>query len=151
MEYKDILDRLSPCGIRCDTCFAFKEGHIHSLSRQLSEHLGNFQNYAPRFSEVLNEPVFNIYPYFKLQLDYFREVSCKGCRHEKCKLMKTCKVRLCIEKKGVDFCFECSEFPCKTTGLDENLESRWENNNRKMKALGVKDYFAGIQGNHRYS
>lgn len=150
MDYQEILDRISPCGIRCDTCFAFKDGKINQLSKELSEQLGNFHNYADRFATILDEPVFNVYPYFKLQLDLFTNCECRGCRNERCKLLKSCKVRLCTESKEVDFCFHCEEFPCKDTGLDENLENRWLRSNQRMKDIGVEAFYDEIKDLHRY-
>ncbi|MBN1953199.1 MAG: DUF3795 domain-containing protein [Bacteroidales bacterium] len=150
MDYHEILNCLSPCGIRCDSCFAFKDGKIKELSRELSDELGNFQNYAGRFATVLNEPVFNVYPYFKLQLDLFAQCDCKGCRNERCKLLKSCNVRECSEKKGVEFCFQCDEFPCDHSGLDENLQRRWVSSNLKMRDIGVDSYYHEIKNTHRY-
>lgn len=151
MEYKEILNRLAPCGIRCDTCFAFSDGKINKLSRELSSELGNFHNYASRFANVLDEPVFNVYPYFKLQLDFFTQCECKGCRNERCKLLKSCNVRICSEEKKVDFCFQCDEFPCNDSGFDEDLELRWKKINQRMKDIGVEAFFKETQGDQRYS
>jgi Protein of unknown function (DUF3795) len=42
-------------------------------------------------------------------------ISCKGCRDEggKCAhLPMPCRVYPCVEGKGQDFCYECSDFPC---------------------------------------
>jgi len=38
----------------------------------------------------------------------------KGCEPRETKF---CKVASCAFKKGVAICFECSEFPCKTSKL----------------------------------
>jgi hypothetical protein len=150
MKYKDILSRIAPCGISCEKCFAFRSGKIRENSIALAESLGNFRMYAGRFAELLDEPVFNTYPYFQLVLDYFREVDCKGCRKEHCKIFKSCKVRECIDNRGVDFCFQCPDFPCRDTGFDDNLEQRWKENNVKMKETGVEDYYNDLQHVHRY-
>ena len=39
-------------------------------------------------------------------LQYFSMPHCSGCRVEKCKLFKGCKVRECVKMQGVDYCFE---------------------------------------------
>lgn len=150
MKHEEILERISPCGISCEGCFAYKSGDIKKYSNLLSEHLGKFENYSGRFSELLEEPVLNVYPYFKLQLDYFNQTECTGCRHEQCKLLKSCKVRACSEEKGVDFCFQCSKFPCNETGFDENLELRWKKNNARMRDIGVEAYYNEVKDNLRY-
>ena len=44
------------------------------------------------------------------------EVTCEGCRSSKrsfyCR--ELCTIKPCAEKKGVDFCSQCDEFPCET-------------------------------------
>jgi hypothetical protein len=42
-------------------------------------------------------------------------ISCKGCRDEggKCgHLPMPCRVYPCAQEKGIEFCHECSDFPC---------------------------------------
>jgi hypothetical protein len=43
------------------------------------------------------------------------EIECHGCRSDKrtfyCE--KYCKMTRCASEKGIDFCGECSEFPCE--------------------------------------
>ncbi len=56
-----------------------------------------------------------------------------------------CPVRRCCTAKGIDFCFECSEFPCK-----RNWDERGEHANvftadkirqlREMKEIGVEEW-----------
>ncbi|MEY8261901.1 DUF3795 domain-containing protein [Oscillospiraceae bacterium 50-60] len=40
-------------------------------------------------------------------------LHCGGCRVEKCKFYKNCKVRSCAQEKRVDFCCDCPEFPLR--------------------------------------
>lgn len=150
MEYDEILNYLSPCGLNCSKCFAFYEGEIAWHSRKLKSSLGNFDIYAQRFVELLDEPVFSKYPDFKEMLALLSEGQCMGCRNEKCKLFKNCKVRDCSESKGVDFCFQCSEFPCSNTGFDKNLEERSVKINFTMKDVGVESYYNEIKDKLRY-
>lgn len=52
-----------------------------------------------------------------IPLDKFQ---CKGCREHngKCQgltilgIDPNCKTFQCVQKKGVEFCYECDEFPC---------------------------------------
>ena len=57
--------RLGPCGVHCGKCYAFAGGDICALSRQLVNSLGNFDVYARRFAELIEEPVFLKYPDFR--------------------------------------------------------------------------------------
>lgn len=150
MEYDYIKSRLSPCGLHCAKCFAFKDGDIVQLSRQLKESLGDFDVYAERFISLLDEPAFSHYPEFKLLLNYFANPRCKGCRKEKCILFKNCNVRECSERKQVDFCFQCEEFPCNDTGFDIHLYKRFQNINERMREVGIKAYFNEIKDKTRY-
>jgi len=150
MKYVEILDRLAPCGLSCEKCFAYKDGNIKHHSMQLKNYLGNFDIYAERFVDLIDEPVFKKYPDFKQLLSYFTTVECSGCRKEKCKLFKDCRVRDCSEKKKVDFCFQCYDFPCDDTGFDEHLHRRSININMRMKEIGVEGYYDEIKDKPRY-
>lgn len=150
MNYEHIKERLAPCGLHCGKCFAFEDGEIKNHSRQLQKSLGNFDVYAARFVDLLNEPAFKNYPTFKAMLQHFASDGCKGCRQEKCKLFSNCKVRDCHEQQGVDFCFQCAHFPCNNTGFDEHLHKRSIDINRRMKEIGVEKYFEEVKDVPRY-
>jgi hypothetical protein len=150
MDYKLIKNRLAPCGLYCGGCFAYIDGDIRKHSKGLKESLGEFDIYAERFVELLNEPVFKNYPEFKRLLAYFASVECKGCRKENCKIFKSCRVRDCHEKKNVDFCFQCSDFPCNNTGFDKHLYERSVMINKRMSEIGVEEYYSEIKNKPRY-
>jgi len=150
MDYSLIKSRLAPCGLHCGKCFAFTDGDINQHSRLLKQSLGDFDVYAERFVTLLEEPVFKKYGEFKEMLSYFASVGCKGCRLEKCKLFKSCKVRDCHEQKNVDFCFQCNEFPCNNTGFDPHLHKRSVAINQRMKEVGVEKYYEEIKDKSRY-
>jgi len=150
MDYEFIKTRLAPCGLHCGKCFAFSDGDINRLSKELKDNLGNFDVYAERFVNLLDEPLFLKYPEFKEMLDYFSAGKCTGCRKEHCVLFKNCNVRGCSENKQVDFCFQCSEFPCNNTGFDEHLQKRWKSINTKMKEGGVEAYYNKVKDKPNY-
>ncbi|MCK5168436.1 MAG: DUF3795 domain-containing protein [Bacteroidales bacterium] len=150
MNYNKVLNNLGPCGLNCSKCFAFKDGEIKHLSSELKNCLGNFDVYAERFIELLNQPVFKKYPNFKLMLDHFSKSECKGCRNDDCKLFQDCNVKQCSKDHSVDFCFQCTEFPCKKHGFDVHLENRWININNRMKEIGIENYFDEIKDLSRY-
>lgn len=145
-----IKDKFGPCGIFCEKCFAFSDGTIKQNSISLENALGNFGIYAERFSKLLNEPAFIEYPNFKRLLHYFATVECRGCRKEPCKLFENCKVRDCYKTKGVDFCFQCSEFPCNDTGFDEHLNKRFIQINLRIKKIGIEKYYNEVKDKPRY-
>ena len=150
MDYEQIKKKLAPCGLHCGKCFAFKDGDIGEYSRRLKNSLGEFDVYARRFVDLIEEPVMLKYPDFKEMLNYLSLSQCGGCRVEKCKLFKGCNVRECAEKMDVDFCFECSGFPCNDTGFDEHLHKRSVKINKRMKEIGVEQYYDEIKDKSRY-
>jgi len=150
MDYQNILNYLGPCGINCQKCFAFYDGEIKKLSESLKSNLGNFDIYASRFVNLLDEPKFSKYSDFKELLNYFASANCFGCRKQECHLFKSCKVRDCYKEKSVDFCFQCNEFPCNHSGFDNHLEQRWIKINERMKEIGVENYYQEIKYKPRY-
>ena len=147
MQYHEIVNILAPCGLSCEKCFAFTRGEIASHSKHLQRLLGNFDVYAQRFSAFL--PAFNDYPSFKKMLSYLAEPDCRGCRQGTCKY-PDCGVVDCYQAKGVDFCFQCAEFPCDKTNFDPHLEVRWRRMNMRMRDIGVEAYYEETKDACRY-
>jgi len=147
MNYEDILETLAPCGLNCGKCLACREGDIKKHALELKRLLGPFDSYAERFSNFL--PVFKNYPAFKELLNQFSEGNCKGCRQGDCKYPHCC-VAPCYKQKGVDFCFQCGEFPCDKTNFDPNLHKRWLATNQRMQEVGIEMYFEETKDQPRY-
>ena len=147
MEYQEILDHLAPCGLSCAKCFAFKDGAIGHHAEELRRLMGNFAVYAERFSAF--RPQFQDYPAFKRLLDYLAEHGCAGCRKGEC-IWPDCGVAACYREKGMDFCFQCEEFPCDRHNFDPHLAKRWEAMNRRMREMGVAAYLAETLDDPRY-
>jgi len=148
VEYNDILKILAPCGLNCKKCFAFNEGEIKFYAVKLNALLGSFDKYAERFTELV-DPVFGNYSSFNKLLDHFTCGDCLGCRKGTCEYKK-CGVIACYQKKCVDFCFQCDEFPCDKTNFDPDLKRRWIHMNNRMKENGVEAYFDGTKDLPRY-
>ncbi|HAK59402.1 MAG TPA: hypothetical protein DCO77_03325, partial [Nitrospiraceae bacterium] len=56
----------------------------------------------------------------------------------------------CYKDQGVDFCFQCQEFPCDKTNFDPNLKQRWISMNTRMKEVGVEAFFEETKDLPRY-
>jgi hypothetical protein len=147
MTYKEIVGMLAPCGLNCVKCMAFVSGDIKKNATELKRLLGAFDTYAQRFSRF--NPVFENYPAFKNLLEHFAQASCKGCRSGDC-WYPNCGVAPCCKQKGIDFCFQCDEFPCEKSNFDLNLKERWIRMNNLMKQKGVEAYFQGSKDLPRY-
>jgi hypothetical protein len=146
-----IKERIAPCGLHCGKCFAFHKSEIRELSTNLRKELGDFDVFAQRFVDLLNEPVFKKYSEFKELLNYFSSVECRGCREGNCKLFKDCEVRACFKEKEVDFCYQCNDFPCNNTGFDEHLYKRFVEINLRIKTIGIEKYYTEVKDKARYS
>lgn len=147
MNYQELLEILAPCGLNCAKCLSHHQGEIKSLSQGLQERLGSFDHYAERF--VNFNPVFKNYQGFKEILNFFTQGSCQGCRQGTC-LNSACGIISCHKEKGVDFCFQCEEFPCDKSNLEPNLKERWIAMNKRMKEIGVEGYWEEIKDLPRY-
>lgn len=143
----EILETLAPCGLNCRKCIYNSNGEIRELSSRLKERLGNFAPYAERFS--IGTPVLRGYKEFHDILDFMSEGDCRGCRHGGCKF-PGCNVLSCTSGKGIDFCYQCSEFPCERSGLQGGLKERWIRMNSRMKESGVEGYYKDSMNEPRY-
>ncbi len=148
MKYKEILNIFAPCGLSCRKCLFNSDGEIKTHSIGLRKLLGEFDRYAERFSELIH-PIFRNYQAFKELLVYFTEADCYGCRKGTCKYSR-CGVIACYRQKGIDFCFQCDEFPCEKTNFDPDLKRRWVDMNNRMKEIGVEAYYQETKDSSRY-
>lgn len=147
-EYEQLKRILGPCGLNCINCIAFEGGRIQEKAENLKELLGeNFSRYATLFAEI--EPVFDNYHCFSELLDHLSEGRCTGCRNGE-PLFNNCQVKDCVAEKGVDFCFQCDQFPCEIHGFPEGLKKIWERNNRMMKELGLEGFYKATKDEPRY-
>lgn len=147
---ESLKDKIGPCGLLCEKCFAFDKGTIKSNAEQLKYHLGAFDIYAKRFVTLLDEPAFEKYPDFKEFLTMLSSNNCKGCRKQECHLFKDCRVKQCYSEREIDYCFQCEDFPCDNTGFDENLNQRWLKINRRIREIGLESYYNEVKEKPRY-
>lgn len=79
-------------------------------------------------------------------------ITCYGCRSTKRgPYCETCKMFSCAAERGIDFCIECSEYPCD--GLKQFQSERphrielWDNL-EQIRAMGYKHWLKSIQGHY---
>lgn len=147
MKRKELRRVVAPCGLDCGRCLSNPESPISRLSSELRMELGGFAAMAERFAGM--DPAFAGYPGFAAVLDRFADAGCTGCRDGKC-LLATCGVQDCAPERGVDWCFECADFPCDRTNLPPMLQERWRRNNERMREIGPEAYLAEIRKKPRY-
>jgi len=77
---------------------------------------------------------------------------CKGCRFGGgWSWWQDCPVRSCCTQKGVDFCYQCEDFPCrrlKTEPLLERKEAMIEANDQ-IKRIGIENYTEQLKERYR--
>jgi hypothetical protein len=109
----------APCGLDCFNCFVY-EKNITATMRT-------------RVAQTLNIPE--------------EKVDCRGCREQKgCVLhMTSCATLDCVTKKGVNFCFECGDFPCPKLQPVKDGADKYPHNMKlynlcRMKKIGVEKW-----------
>jgi hypothetical protein len=85
----DYLNMTAPCGLDCFNCPLYLANENENIRKAVAARLG---------------------------LDPEQAV-CGGCRNENgtiacIGMTGPCNVYRCIERKGIDFCFDCRDFPC---------------------------------------
>ncbi|HEY5529500.1 MAG TPA: DUF3795 domain-containing protein [Thermoleophilia bacterium] len=146
-DYQSVLRYLAPCGVDCDRCTWYADGRVRREAAQLRLDLKGFESLAARVAG--EHPVLAGYPEFQGVLDFLAEGSCTGCRASGSGL-PFCAARICFREKGVDYCFQCDEYPCSHNQYPEMLERRWRAANDRMKEVGVVSFYQESLERPRY-
>ncbi len=72
-------------------------------------------------------------------------MGCHGVDEHKPKHCRTCKIKACVNEHGVDFCFDCPEFPCTIIKrLDKSYRLRYSisliENANLIKSVSAKKF-----------
>ncbi|NLI12559.1 MAG: DUF3795 domain-containing protein [Peptococcaceae bacterium] len=60
-----------------------------------------------------------------------------------------CEAKTCYREKGIDFCFQCGEYPCEKQ-FSGRLRERWKEKNDRMKEIGVVEFYYEQKNLPRY-
>ena len=76
-----------------------------------------------------------------------RNIPCTGCRKQQgCRLhWNTCETLDCVKAKGIEFCFECAEFPCSRLQPAADGAAKYPHNMKlynlcRIKKIGVEQW-----------
>ncbi len=134
------------CGLSCGDCPAYK-GIIPDRARALRAELEkvDFQKAAEFFSKTLSMAVYGKYPEFSEVLGTLENMCCPQiCR---AKADQICEVALCCREKGIEGCWECTDFEtCDKLKLDilETLHGDGNIANlRILKEEGIETFLSG--------
>lgn len=109
---------VGPCGIDCFNCEFYQDNITEKWQQMLATRL-------------------NLEP---------GQVKCKGCRKQPgCLVHEGCKTLECVTKKGLEFCFECPEFPCPKFQPAADGAEKFPHNLKvynlcRMKMVGVEEW-----------
>ena len=117
---------ISVCGLNCARCDIYAAGHGDEEKRD----------------EILE--------WFKKELDKTikpEQVRCDGCRGSlEAHWSPDCEMMLCARKRGIQYCFECEDFPCllierfATDGMEHHR--RAVERSKRMKEIGLEAWIA---------
>ncbi|MCG8400038.1 MAG: DUF3795 domain-containing protein [Firmicutes bacterium] len=147
MEYRDTLQHLSPCGLDCVRCTDYEHGEIKHLSARLLDLLGKYSRVAKMREET--EPAFANYHHFEQILGHFAGASCSGCRGGNVKCFIECAAVTCHREQGVDYCFQCGDYPCDKQ-FSGRMREWWIRRNHRMKDIGVVGFYHEQRKQPRY-
>jgi len=83
-----------------------------------------------------------------------QDKPCKGCRFEGgWSWWPDCPVRECVLQKGLDFCYQCSDFPCKKLKEEPLLMHKKTivEANNQMKTIGIERYAEQLINRFRHA
>lgn len=146
MDKNEILNAVAPCSMFCKTCTGCKYGDISKLSKELLRLLeGNKEfldkNLTKDYRHKLDE-----YIIFEKKLKRFSNPKCNGCRTggaSGCSI-KGCFINECVKEHNVNYCGECSLFPCNKVNkkiFSENIINKWLEGNKIIKEIGIDTYY----------
>jgi hypothetical protein len=121
---------VSVCGLNCAKCDIYQAGHGNEKLRE---------EMVEWFRKERNETVKP------------EQIRCEGCRGSlEVHWSPDCRIMLCAEKKALQYCFQCEDFPCKileefgSDGISHH--KRTFGNLKRMKKSDLKD---GLQSKRK--
>ena len=76
--------------------------------------------------------------------------DCTGCRQGSTTCLPTCTIRTCFKEKGVDFCGECTDFPCERSPFPGQFKQRWIEMNQRIREVGAEHHYEEQLKKSRY-
>lgn len=142
MKTKELLERVAPCSLMCYTCGAFEKGVVCETAAKLLNYMDGMTEFYKKHSAQKAEN-HNI---FMKELEKHSEGVCSGCRnrvHHGCSIAG-CFILECTIKHNVNFCGECSDFPCKKVGtlFEKEVYEQWLNGNEEIQKNGIEEFWA---------
>ena len=122
----------SPCGIYCGAC-AIESGTVRDAARRLQELIDVYG-----ISEWAGYAGLENYEGFAKGLQWFMKCDCPGCRAGGG--WPDCPMRKCTQEKDIEFCYQCSDFPCEEVLKFDKGYGFCVENNRRIKEIGLEGW-----------
>jgi len=128
------------CGIYCGKCGMYKGRIIAKVADDLKELIGThgYPEWVPKFGGIDFK-----FAEFQKGLAYFTKES-SGCYcQEPCKAgggVPGCKIKECAKEKGIEICFQCDKFPCKTLSKFFKNHPDYFKECERFKKLGMEEW-----------
>ena len=146
MKKNKILTAIAPCSLCCHTCPAMKGGIIQETAIKLSHYFEGYYDFNVENLPQEHKQYAETIKQFVDRLGRYTKPSCDGCRSNNrgkgC--LPGCIIPECTVIHNVDFCGECSEFPCDKITTDiynETLIKQWHENNQQIHEKGIEEYY----------
>lgn len=143
---EQILDCVAPCSLLCYSCPGFTRGVTFELSSKLYNYFEGFYEFQVKYLPEEFKSRADLFKKFEEYLLRFTKPKCNGCRHNPNpeSSIKGCFIFECTQEHGVDYCGECSIFPCSkvdTTLFNPDVYNRWIKGNKRIREVGVEQFF----------
>lgn len=145
----ELLDYVAPCSLLCYTCPAYKDGAIAQCAAKLYRY---FEGYYDFNEANLPEEYHSRLSEFKVfhdRLGRYAQRRCVACRNNPSPgsgCIEGCVIPECAKEHHVDFCGECSAFPCANARaflarINPIIVTDWENGSQRIREVGIRQYF----------
>lgn len=140
---EEIIESMAPCSLLCYTCPGYKKGKISELATQMCKYFEGYYNFNALNLPEEHKGWLDEFSKFHGKLEHYKQGNCEGCRNIENGCMPNCFLLKCTKDHSVNFCGECSEFPCEKTKdfFEEGLLQRWLDGNNKIKKIGFEAFF----------
>lgn len=141
MNRAGLLEQIAPCSLLCHTCTAYENGVICESAKRLLAYMDGVKE----FYEKHNPSQLESHAEFIKSLENYSAGVCSGCRsreHNRCSI-KDCFILECTKEHHVDFCGECTEFPCgKPMALfEDEVYEQWLSGNLEILKNGIEKFW----------
>lgn len=149
IDMRDLLNYVSPCSLLCYTCPSYKDGAISKCASKLCNYFEGYYDFNDANIPEEYRSWLGEFKAFYNKLEKYTTRSCAACRNNPSPgtgCIEGCIVPACAKERNVNFCGECSDFPCEKakdffTKINDIIVSDWLKGSQRIKEVGLRQYF----------